>query len=220
MAAKPVAIIMGSQSDWPTMRHAAETLDALGVGYDSAHRLGAPHAGPALCLRQGRQGGRLQGDHRGRRRRRAPARHDRRDDHAAGVRRAGRIEGAVRASIRSIRSCRCRRACRSARSRSARPAPSMPRCSPRACWRSPIAALATRLEAWRKRQTEAVAERRRRGRGVSAHAPAARARRHHRHSRRRPARPHAGAGGGAARLQVPRALPRAAIRRPSTWCAA
>jgi 5-(carboxyamino)imidazole ribonucleotide mutase len=40
--AKPVAIIMGSQSDWPTMRHAAETLDALEIGYDkrivSAHR--------------------------------------------------------------------------------------------------------------------------------------------------------------------------------------
>lgn len=39
---KPVAIIMGSQSDWATMRHGAETLDALGVGYDarivSAHR--------------------------------------------------------------------------------------------------------------------------------------------------------------------------------------
>ena len=39
---KPIAIIMGSQSDWPTMRHAAETLDALGVSYDkrivSAHR--------------------------------------------------------------------------------------------------------------------------------------------------------------------------------------
>jgi 5-(carboxyamino)imidazole ribonucleotide mutase len=37
-----VAIIMGSQSDWPTMRHAAETLEALGVGFDkrivSAHR--------------------------------------------------------------------------------------------------------------------------------------------------------------------------------------
>ncbi|WP_126541932.1 5-(carboxyamino)imidazole ribonucleotide mutase [Oharaeibacter diazotrophicus] len=33
---------MGSQSDWATMRHAAETLDRLGVGYDarivSAHR--------------------------------------------------------------------------------------------------------------------------------------------------------------------------------------
>jgi 5-(carboxyamino)imidazole ribonucleotide mutase len=42
MAGKPVAIIMGSQSDWATMRHAAETLDALGVPYDkrivSAHR--------------------------------------------------------------------------------------------------------------------------------------------------------------------------------------
>ena len=41
-SSKAVAIIMGSQSDWPTMRHAAETLDALGVGYQSliisAHR--------------------------------------------------------------------------------------------------------------------------------------------------------------------------------------
>ena len=41
-AVKTVAIIMGSQSDWQTMKHAAETLDALGVGYDtrivSAHR--------------------------------------------------------------------------------------------------------------------------------------------------------------------------------------
>jgi 5-(carboxyamino)imidazole ribonucleotide mutase len=39
---KPVAIIMGSQSDWTTMRRAAETLDELGVGFDarivSAHR--------------------------------------------------------------------------------------------------------------------------------------------------------------------------------------
>lgn len=37
-----VAIIMGSQSDWPTMKHAAETLDALGIGHEakviSAHR--------------------------------------------------------------------------------------------------------------------------------------------------------------------------------------
>jgi 5-(carboxyamino)imidazole ribonucleotide mutase len=43
LAAKvPVALIMGSQSDWETMRHAAETLDALGVAFDkrivSAHR--------------------------------------------------------------------------------------------------------------------------------------------------------------------------------------
>jgi 5-(carboxyamino)imidazole ribonucleotide mutase len=37
-----VAIIMGSQSDWATMRRAAEVLDELGVGHDvrivSAHR--------------------------------------------------------------------------------------------------------------------------------------------------------------------------------------
>jgi 5-(carboxyamino)imidazole ribonucleotide mutase len=42
-AAPPVVgIIMGSQSDWPTMRHAAETLAALHVAYEtrivSAHR--------------------------------------------------------------------------------------------------------------------------------------------------------------------------------------
>jgi 5-(carboxyamino)imidazole ribonucleotide mutase len=41
-ATPPVAIIMGSQSDWATMRHAAETLDALGVPHEtrivSAHR--------------------------------------------------------------------------------------------------------------------------------------------------------------------------------------
>jgi 5-(carboxyamino)imidazole ribonucleotide mutase len=41
-AAAPVAIVMGSQSDWPTMRHAAERLDALGVACEarivSAHR--------------------------------------------------------------------------------------------------------------------------------------------------------------------------------------
>lgn len=37
-----VGIIMGSQSDWPTMQKAAEILDELGVAYDtrivSAHR--------------------------------------------------------------------------------------------------------------------------------------------------------------------------------------
>ena len=37
-----VAIIMGSQSDWPNMRNAAQTLDQLGISYESrivsAHR--------------------------------------------------------------------------------------------------------------------------------------------------------------------------------------
>ena len=40
--AAPVAIIMGSQSDWPIMSHAAESLNALDVAYQtlivSAHR--------------------------------------------------------------------------------------------------------------------------------------------------------------------------------------
>ncbi|MGJ8527975.1 5-(carboxyamino)imidazole ribonucleotide mutase [Maritalea sp.] len=38
----PIAIVMGSQSDWATMRHAAETLDQLEIPYEariiSAHR--------------------------------------------------------------------------------------------------------------------------------------------------------------------------------------
>ena len=42
MSAAPVAIIMGSRSDWPILRHAAELLDELGVAYEakvvSAHR--------------------------------------------------------------------------------------------------------------------------------------------------------------------------------------
>lgn len=40
--ARAVGIIMGSQSDWGTMQHAAATLDRLGIGYEtrivSAHR--------------------------------------------------------------------------------------------------------------------------------------------------------------------------------------
>ena len=41
-AAAPVAIVMGSQSDWGIMAHTARTLEALGVGHEalivSAHR--------------------------------------------------------------------------------------------------------------------------------------------------------------------------------------
>jgi 5-(carboxyamino)imidazole ribonucleotide mutase len=41
-ASPPVAIIMGSRSDWPTLKGAADALDALGVAYEakvvSAHR--------------------------------------------------------------------------------------------------------------------------------------------------------------------------------------
>lgn len=42
MTTPPVGIIMGSQSDWATMREAATLLDELGIGYEtrivSAHR--------------------------------------------------------------------------------------------------------------------------------------------------------------------------------------
>ena len=42
MTAPLVGLIMGSRSDWETLRHAAATLDALGVSYEvrvvSAHR--------------------------------------------------------------------------------------------------------------------------------------------------------------------------------------
>ena len=42
MAAPLVGIIMGSKSDWETMRHAADTLDGLGIPHEtkivSAHR--------------------------------------------------------------------------------------------------------------------------------------------------------------------------------------
>ena len=42
MASPLVGLIMGSRSDWETMRHAAETLDELGVPFErrvvSAHR--------------------------------------------------------------------------------------------------------------------------------------------------------------------------------------
>src|SRR5271166_4514597 len=41
-AGRAVGIIMGSQTDWDTMQHAASTLDRLGIGYEtrivSAHR--------------------------------------------------------------------------------------------------------------------------------------------------------------------------------------
>ena len=45
-----VGIIMGSRSDWETMRHAAEMLDALGDRLRDQGRLRPPHARAALRL--------------------------------------------------------------------------------------------------------------------------------------------------------------------------
>ena len=97
-----VGIIMGSRSDWETMRHAAETLDELGVPYETRGRLGAPHARPALRVRRDGRVARPAGDHRGRGRGRAPARHDRVEDAPAGARRPGRVEGAAGARLAAL----------------------------------------------------------------------------------------------------------------------
>ena len=52
MAGPLVAIVMGSQSDWPTMKCAADALDQLGVAYEarivSAHRTPARLVGFAM----------------------------------------------------------------------------------------------------------------------------------------------------------------------------
>jgi len=43
-----IGIIMGSQSDWPTLRHGAEVLDALGITYET--RIVSAHRTPARMV--------------------------------------------------------------------------------------------------------------------------------------------------------------------------
>ena len=73
---------MGSLSDWPTMKRAADVLDELGVAYEA--KVVSAHRTPKRLYEyaEDRQGARPQGDHRRRRRGRASARHDGRDDPA------------------------------------------------------------------------------------------------------------------------------------------
>ena len=49
----PVGIIMGSQSDWPTMREAAELLEALGVPFEK--RIVSAHRTPARMWSYGKE---------------------------------------------------------------------------------------------------------------------------------------------------------------------
>ena len=95
MAEAPlVGLIMGSRSDWETMRHAAETLDALGVPYEQ--RVVSAHRTPDLLFEyagSAEERG-LQVLDRRRGRCRAPARDGRGEDGAARARRSGRVEGA------------------------------------------------------------------------------------------------------------------------------
>jgi len=50
----PVGIIMGSQSDWETMQHAAQTLDRLGIAHES--RIVSAHRTPKRLYDYGRAG--------------------------------------------------------------------------------------------------------------------------------------------------------------------
>ena len=125
---------MGSQSDWQTMINAAETLDALGVGYDvriiSAHR--TPERLYAFAKGAKAEGFKVIVAGAG-----GAA-------HLPGMTAAlttlpvfgvpVEVQGALGTGTRFTPSCRCRRAYRSARSRSASPAPSTQRCSPPASW--------------------------------------------------------------------------------------
>jgi 5-(carboxyamino)imidazole ribonucleotide mutase len=47
-----VGIIMGSQSDWPTMKHAADVLDELGIAYET--RIVSAHRTPDRLVRYAR----------------------------------------------------------------------------------------------------------------------------------------------------------------------
>ncbi len=155
-----VGVIMGSQSDWATLRHAAETLDRLGVAHEvrivSAHRTPdrlaayaetARGRGACGCIIAGAGGA----------------------AHLPGMCAAWTAlpvlgvpvesRGTERAWIRCCRSCRCRPASRSARWRSAARARSTPPCWPPPSWPSATRRLAERLDAYRAAQTEAVAER-------------------------------------------------------------
>ena len=43
--APAVGIVMGSRSDWETMQHAAQKLDALGVPHEQAQQMREPLSG-------------------------------------------------------------------------------------------------------------------------------------------------------------------------------
>ena len=70
-----VGVIMGSRSDWETMRHAAETLTRSACRYEA--RVVSAHRTPDLLFEyaDGARARGLRGDHRRRRRRGPPARH-------------------------------------------------------------------------------------------------------------------------------------------------
>ena len=98
-----VGVVMGSKSDWETMRHADEVLDPVRRPPRVPRRLGPPHARLAGRVRRTAPKARgHRGDHRRRRRRRPPAGHGGGPDAPAGARRAGREPGAQGARLAAV----------------------------------------------------------------------------------------------------------------------
>jgi 5-(carboxyamino)imidazole ribonucleotide mutase len=95
MGEPSVGIIMGSQSDWPTLREAAAILDELGVAYEA--RIVSAHRTPDRLWEYGKTaaGPGPQGHHRGRGRGGASAGHDGVQDPGSRDRRAGSDQGAL-----------------------------------------------------------------------------------------------------------------------------
>jgi hypothetical protein len=98
-ATPQVGVVMGSDSDWETLRHAAAQLDAFGVPYEarvvSAHRM----PDDMFEYAEDAQSRGLRCIIAGAGRRGAPARHARVEDHRAGARRAGAVEVPARRGL-------------------------------------------------------------------------------------------------------------------------
>ena len=93
---------MGSDSDLPVMQGAVDVLAEFGVAHEVRVVSRAPHARGDVRLRAHRGRPRPARDHRGRRRRRAPSRHDRVADVVAGHRRAGAAPAARRPRLAAL----------------------------------------------------------------------------------------------------------------------
>ena len=198
---------MGSQSDWPVLRHAADTLGRARRAARGAHHLGPPHARPARRLCEIRAVARPARADRGRRRGRASPRHGGGLDRAAGARRADGDPGAQghgqpaldrpdarrhpgrharhRPRRRGERGAARRRDPRAVGRRARRPARRLARAAIRRRWPKPRPTPHDRAGAAAAAQCD------------------------DRHRRRRPARPHVRHGRGPARLPRPCPHPRA-----------
>ena len=207
-----VGLIMGSQSDWSTLRHAARgARRARRSRHDdrivSAHRTperlvdyatGARARGLQVIIAGAGGAAHLPG-------------HGRRDDHPAGARRAGAEPRAAAASTACCRSCRCPAGV---------PVGTLAIGRAGAVNAALLAAAILALQddgGGARARRLARAPDRRGGRAARRTEPEgarreAGARRLHRHPRRRPARPHDRARRGPARLSLPRV--RARARRP------